>query len=219
MEVKWSDSTKTAYSFNIPSEKTCPGKTPTCVSKCYGLKGRFRPEMNGSATTDYNFKVLQDDVTAIERIKWPNKKSINSFRINGVGDIYSLEFGRSIFKMCHNNNNKEFWLYTRSFDIIDTLLSEQNKPENLVLFLSADVDNVNKAHELAEKYNLPVAYMGHDVATEKDAFVCPSTTGDPRFKLSKRKEEAPCIKCKYCFNRKEKFDIFRTKKGVRFLYH
>lgn len=219
MKVVWSDSTKTAYSFNIPAATTCPGKTKTCFVKCYGLKGRLRPGMNGSITTDKNIAVLTEDVTAIERIAWPKSKDINDFRLMGVGDLYSIEFGRSVFNMCEINSDKGFWMYTRSFEILTKLLGERKIPDNLVLFVSADIDNVAEAEAMAAKYDLPVAYMGDDVAPEKDAFVCPTTAGDPRFRLSKIKTEAPCIKCKYCFNRKEKFVAYRTKKGVRFFYH
>lgn len=225
LEIKIADSTKTGYSFNIPAgysnvtgKQTCVGMTAKCFEICYGRGGRFRPGMNGTITTEHNLAALEQDVNALERVKWPSG-GINEYRLLGTGDMYSLEFGRSMFRMCDQNPTKGFWMYTRSFDILRQLLAERSVPANLVLFVSADVDNVKEAEDMADLFDLPVAYMGDDVAPDRDAFVCPSTTGDPRFALSRKKSEAPCLKCRYCVDRKASFAAYRVRKGVRFYYH
>lgn len=211
--LELSENTKTAFSLNLPAKVTCPGKTASCEEACYADKGRMR--MNGALVTGRNLTRLQKDVTSVERMKLPKSDAI-AIRLLGAGDIFSLGFGRALFRLCDNNPKKRFWMYTRSFSILRQLLRERQVPANLVLFVSADVDNIEDAKYMAEKYNLPIAYMG-EVAEEVNAFTCPAIANPAKLPLTKRKAEAPCQRCKYCFNAKT--EQMRLVKGVRFPIH
>lgn len=216
MDLKVSENTKTSYAFNLPAMTSCPGATDKCKAVCYANSGRYL--MNGKWTTDHNWSVIQKDPTAVERIRWPRSKDVQDFRLMSAGDIFSLEFGRSVFKMCDLNPHLGFWAYSRSFAILRELLTERSVPENLTLFVSADEDNLRQAREMSRKFGLPIAYMG-DVAPNAEAFECPAIANPDKFPLSKRKAEAPCQRCRYCFDRKKKFVVFRLLKGVRFRIH
>ena len=167
--LELSENTKTAYSLNLPAKKACPEKTAACEEVCYADKGRMR--MNGALVTGRNWDRLQNDVTSVERIKLPKSNEL-AIRLLGAGDIYSLGFGRSMFRLCDKYPEKKFWAYTRSFSILRQLLREREIPANLSLFVSADNDNIEDANYMAEKYGLPIAYMG-DTAPEVESFVCP----------------------------------------------
>lgn len=207
----------TGYSLNLPAIKSCPGSTAACEAVCYANRGRYL--MNGKWVTDHNWDVLQGDVTAVERIKWP-MKSIKNHRLLGSGDLYSVPFARSMFRMCDQNPDAGFWMYTRSFAVLREILEERAVPKNLVLFISADECNVAEAESMATLFDLPVAYMGKEVRPDVDAFVCPKTNGSEHIKLSRRVAETACQKCRFCIeNSKPGFVDYRKRKSLRFYEH
>lgn len=204
--------TKTGISINLPSKTSCPGKTDACSAVCYAARGRYL--MNGKFVTDRNWIALLKDVRAIVETKLPG--GLHGYRLMGAGDIFSEEFCHAVFDLVEKNPTKQFWLYTRSFAILGSVLKSGRKiPTNLVVFLSADVDNIRAAEVMAKVFGLPLAYMG-DVNKGK-AFDCPAIVNPTKLPLSRKKLEAPCQKCKYCFN--PKTAAMRMQKGVRFPLH
>lgn len=209
-----SSNTKTGYAFNLPAIKSCPGSTEACRAICYANRGRYL--MNGAFTTDHNWAVVQADPTAVERIKWPRSKSIKAHRLLSSGDIFSLEFGRSLLRMCDDNPDVIFWGYTRSLGILRALLNERSLPANLSLFISVDKNNKHWALPMCREFNIPPAYMGDKVADGKQ-FICPAVAKPEKYPLSRRKADTPCQRCTYCFS--DKVEKHRTEVGVTFPEH
>jgi Gene product 88 len=213
-EMTISSNTKTGYSLNLPAIKSCPGSTRACRSICYANRGRYL--MNGALTTDHNWAIVQADPTAVERIKWPLSKSVKAHRLMSSGDIFSVEFGRSLLRMCDKNPHLIFWGYTRSLGILRALLNERPLPPNLTLFISVDKDNKQYALAMCKEFGLPPAYLGDDVADGKQ-FICPAIAKPDKYPLSRKKSETPCQRCTYCFS--DKVAAHRAEIGVTFPEH
>jgi len=214
LATRMSENTKTAYSLNLPAITSCPGATDSCTKVCYANRGRYL--MNGKITTDHNWKVLNEDASSL--LNMPIPKKATSIRLLGSGDIFSVDFGLNLFRMCELNPGIDFWAYTRSFTILREILSQKSVPANLVLWVSADEDNVDRAEKMAEEFGLPVAYMG-ETPSNSNPVPCPAITRPNEFPLTKKKEDAPCQRCTFCFSQKPSAAKVRKRKGVRFLEH
>ena len=106
------------------------------------------------ADTDHR-KSLGDSVTGYD------------FRIHWDGDFFSHEYAGAWSYVITVFPQVNFWVYTRSFtedlNVIPDLIGHQN----LTIYLSADSDNVDRAHEVAKEFpEVYIAYLGD---TFKDA--------------------------------------------------
>lgn len=129
----------------------CPGATPACREVCYvqGLR-EHRPDVY--ARYEENSTTIRKVVAgnlgpswAAVLAGWINTHAPGGFRWHVSGDVISWQHAKWIRSVCRMSSGVTHWIYTRSFKLIGPLLGVPN----LILNLSADVDNWDKAQRTA----------------------------------------------------------------------
>ncbi len=164
-------------SFNLPSKRTCPGKTEQCVKYCYATKGHFLYEGTKNKYERNLIASKQDDFVE----KFINELYLtNTFiRIHTSGDFYNQEYFDKICQIARKRPDTKFLAYTRNYRI-----NIKNAPRNLIIFYT--VDNSTKILNPDAKH---YAFVDHfDVIPEhgsnyKNGIIC---TG---------KDCSSCLKC------------------------
>ena len=196
----------------------CVGKTKSCMAACYVERPVKQYPATGVAL-QRNLQSLKDCQTASEfycllkplvvasesqytnylaklrkAADTPSKKEIkilekrgHIFRWHWSGDILTMAHAEAINRIAEEMPSTVFWLYTRTWWIVGAF--KQN--ENIAVYLSVDKDNEHIMRPLAERMNLPLAFMGMD----EETFVCPATNGKLAAKLA-------CVKCGYCYTKR-----------------
>lgn len=219
--------------FNLSPDDTC---TPTaeCFAKCYVRKGVQWPSMinawNHNLTTlvdTYNaggtdtvVALLVDviDRSVSEQIKRGIERPL--FRVHESGDLFARWYANAWRKAAAARPDVTVWLYTRRFEFVGALLSDG--PPNLSVYLSVDVDNVQRAIRVFRKWEdhgVRVATMGETEQIGRDLLrkvtgrigpTCPTT--NPRRKADSWSETdrtnrngrkvwvGACSKCRLCAN-------------------
>ena len=173
-----------AFSFSLPSLKTCPGASSWCKRYCYAFRyEKRRPtcrrayELNLTKTEDLA-EFVRVMVGTIPRI-------IPAFRIHVGGDFFSVAYVESWREIIQAFPQVRFWAYTRSWSDPTLLpaLEELRALENVELFASTDP-------------TMPLPPNGW-----RTAFI----DQDPRSKgLQCPQQEGSlpdCLACGYCFRK------------------
>lgn len=157
--------------FSLVQVKDCPSATPTCTSVCY-VHNLEKAEAEVHGKYAHNSvtirKILQNAIyrqaTEFEFVHWIKKNNIREFRWHVSGDVFSKEYAKFVVSVCNLAPDVLFWIYTRSFNFVETL---QEAP-NLVVNLSADRDNYKKALEINRKYGVRICYLSLEGEIPKD---------------------------------------------------
>lgn len=141
--------------FDLPQGLTCPGSTEICEEKCYqkSVENRMKAGNRDSAVLcarKLNWLAsLQEDfvqrmVAEIKALR-PKRNQKICVRIHASGDFYSKEYMEKWFVISLAiklyERDYTFTAYTKSFDILDRLLSNQDKLKELK----------KKAYDIAKK--------------------------------------------------------------------
>lgn len=208
--------------------ETCPGATDWCFSEdgaqCYARKtekmytNAFKlVERNTIALKEasyeqkvdlYNRAIVEykaNHEKAQKRAPWDIPKV---FRWKWDGDVADKAEARAIRAVCNLHPDVNFWIYTRSFDLVPFLLG----PDNLVVYLSVDRFNLEKARQLhddVDGVSLRYAFCGDDWAETEDLSVsltgrnsprCPELTGHYPLVVDKGNGfgQGACVECGLC---------------------
>jgi hypothetical protein len=143
-----------------------------------------------------------------------NDKKHWYFRLTYSGDIFSEDFARAIVTSCSKFPDVKFWMYTRSFDYVPTLV----KAPNLAVYMSIDPVNIESGYriynQLRYKFNnLGLAHLGAPSKTDSEIkFVgCPETHG----KISNTDARGACAACKLCFTYNDRISL----RNIQFKIH
>tara|TARA_Y100001937_G_scaffold68083_1_gene93057 strand:+ start:658 stop:1359 length:702 start_codon:yes stop_codon:yes gene_type:complete len=195
----------------------CVGKTESCMRVCY-VDGPVNQYPAVAVAMQRNLESLQNCKTANEyycllkplvvdslkqyenylaRLRKAHSKPTTEmrmlekrghiFRWNWSADILTMAHAEAINRIAEEMTTTTFWLYTRTWWIVGAFKQDAN----IAVYLSVDKDNEHIMRPLAERMNLPLAFMGMD----EETFVCPATNGKLAAKLA-------CVKCGYCYTKR-----------------
>lgn len=161
-------------------------------SKCYGNKGFYR--LYTKKLNDKTDKIINDlDNLEKELIDEISKKEKSGyFRFFDKGDILSMEHLQSIMNICNALPNIQFWIPTKSIDILrDYIKNNGNIPKNVTIRISSFM--LNKTMKLDKILHcLPIAsvYDRDNIKNKNnDAFLC------------KTNEKDNCGNCRACWSK------------------
>jgi hypothetical protein len=203
-----------ANSFGLPAGLSCPGQTSICGKVCYA--GKLEKIYSGVRDIlMHNWELLKDaDIPTMETllsdmigefVKETNlaiskgKSATFDFRIHWDGDFFSRDYAIAWANVIRKYPDVTFWAYTRTFDVVDVLAGI----DNLVLYLSADSDNIVEANATAALYNVNIATLADTFKDAKETIIdkgrktyaCPENGG--RIPLISTKGSA-CLSCGIC---------------------
>jgi len=210
-----------ANSFGLPSGKSfsCPGQTSFCERICYagklekiytGVRGILMHnwDLVKDATYHEMVSLIRGMITefhaeTVAQVA-KGKPATFDFRIHWDGDFFSRHYADAWTTVICEFPMINFWVYTRSFtsdlNVIDIIAGIRN----LTVYLSADVDNIDLANEVAGQY--PGVFIATVADTFADAretiidasrksYACPEN--GKRIPLISAKGSA-CIACGVC---------------------
>lgn len=193
-----------APNFNLPALVSCVGATKSCGLACYAQKGHYATR---SVPSMYWFNWIALQMAGPH--KWSSLLSAmvlvalgglsrGFFRLHSSGDFFSQEYFDAWCEVAKRMPNVRFWAYTRTFS-----LDMSRRPENLVVYASADLENLNAAKKFAERWDVKIAYMGMDTA---------QTSGRKHFACPEQENKVQsCLQCGLC--------IYGRGKDVAFKMH
>lgn len=133
--------------FSLPHISSCPGSTPTCRKACYvhGLEKHARDvsdlyRLNAMALSRLLMSEHKARAAAEILGRWIETNCVE-FRWHVSGDLMHDRHAKWIVDVCREAPNVQFWIYTRTFSMVPWLVMSPN----LVVNLSADVDNYSRA--------------------------------------------------------------------------
>ena len=118
--------------FNLPAEKTCPGRTKECGRVCYAKKAeRIYPNSLAKRRWNHAFANSLGFVQAItDEIR---KYGLEKVRIHESGDFYNQRYLNRWIKIAADCPDTRFLAFTKSFH-----LDFSKIPANLVVICSID---------------------------------------------------------------------------------
>lgn len=199
---------------------SCPGATPFCEG-CYAKPLEVGFPSVGRLVA-HNLSTLQSagsNVAALASLLRPvvetfvaectkaEKKAGGPvervYRIHWDGDFYSRPYAAAWRIVIDENPGVQFWVYTRSFDVVDIL---QSAP-NLALYLSVDADNARRAKATHKRFpGTRLAFCAptwdgtEEVAAlfpaERRGARCPALTG--KVPMVNAQGVGACVSCTLC---------------------
>lgn len=139
-------------SYNLPSSKCITGQKLKDVegSVCYGcyaaddwkwVKRTHRysnyPMPNVTKSLKKRYKAIHHPLWVPAMVMAIKSRRNKYFRFHDSGDIQSLNHLRNITQICQLLPRIKFWLPTREYHIVDHFLMEFDRPENLIIRISA----------------------------------------------------------------------------------
>ncbi|GMQ95058.1 MAG: hypothetical protein BMS9Abin13_168 [Patescibacteria group bacterium] len=148
--------------FSLVQVEDCPFATPICKSVCY-VHRLEEAEQEVHHAYRENSRAIREilkypahQCAAQQALAaWIRTHCKYGFRWHVSGDIFSLQYARFIANVCNQAPHVLFWIYTRSFAYTEPLL----EAPNLIVNLSADEDNLEKAYAYHRKYGFRICYM------------------------------------------------------------
>lgn len=125
---------------NLPSHKTCPGKTKICSKICYATKSE---RIYGYKVNNKRRLVFEESLkdTFVEKIisELKNMSHITRVRLHESGDFYSQKYLDKWIKIAKALPHITFLAYTRSFN-----LDFSGRPKNFIVYWSFDASTKTK---------------------------------------------------------------------------
>ena len=215
-----------ANTFGLPAGKdySCPGQTPTCASVCYA--GKLEKVYKGVRNTLlHNWELLKDatltaQVTLLDEMILDFKADCEKrnapklFRIHWDGDFFSSQYAKAWKEVIENNNDVQFWVYTR----VKSAAIILKDIANLSLYYSSDDDNIETATELKQVHKIKLAYLGKTFAATET--VMKEIIGKPGAKCPENNKQIPliskagsaCVSCGLCVFNKADIRFSASKK-------
>lgn len=154
-------------SYSVTPVKTCPANVP-CRVDCYATQGTFQ---FGSVQDGYAFNLynLIKDPTAVltdlDQIIKAKKPAY--FRWNVAGDFFSKDYIRIAITLAYWHPEVHFMAYTKWYDLVQTVISEEGKPKNLSIILSRWAD-----YPCNNYLGLPESWVIESAADRKKGMIC-----------------------------------------------
>jgi hypothetical protein len=141
--------------FNLPRLITCTDSTELCRKVCYAKKAErecfpaCKPQRMRNLFLSYRHDFVE---SMIKEISGSGRKKV---RIHESGDFYNQEYLEKWFKIIRALPDVIFVAYTKS------VLEYKNKPNNMILFFSADNSTMlwNMMWYKENKYKNAMAYI------------------------------------------------------------
>ena len=174
--------------WNLPAQKTCPGKTGHCSKNCYARKAEkcyptCLPSRERNFIESEGEFFARDMIFTILSIALHSKKPAIIVRIHESGDFYSKEYAEKwllVMEVCRKVDSRiRFIAYTKSFAFFDGV----TLPVNFSLRASVWDDTPARDLEI-------IARNGWDIYTAVDKF-----TDDDKFTQCRCDDCATCGQC------------------------
>lgn len=151
--------------LSLPHISTCPGATEQCMSSCYvyGLQ-QHAPEVykkymqNERVIHRFLMSPGAREEAADKFAAWISANCPDGFRWHVSGDVMNDRYARWIAAVARRSINIRQWIYTRSLDLVATLM----EGPNLVVNISADSDNYKAARSMANNTGVRLCYLTKD---------------------------------------------------------
>jgi hypothetical protein len=198
-----------AFHFDLPPVRTCPGRSSLCESVCYARSGRFVfPQVQ--ARLEWCLKQSLRDDFVDRMVRELYRKGVLLMRWHVAGDFGTPAYARKVKEVAERSPQVTMWAYTRSWriDPIAQLLWEIAELPNFHLWLSAD-DETGYPPHVPDRVR--VAWMQTDESPERADLVfatrevrkdyrrinldllCPTETPEGR------QAGTTCSSCQYCW--------------------
>lgn len=143
----------------------CPGSTAVCRSSCY-VRGLAKHAPEIYAAYEHNARVLAEVLAvgfaageaAVALADWITANAPHGFRWHVSGDVQGWRHARWIAKVSILAPRVPFWIYTRTFEAVPTLM----RAPNLAVNISADSDNWVSALACHKATGARITYLSHD---------------------------------------------------------
>ncbi len=140
----------------------CPGSTVVCRNSCY-VKGLAKHAPEVYQGYQRNLTALQACLaedrlfyySALTLAMWIEENAAAGFRWHVSGDVLSVRHAEWIEEVCRLAPDVPFWIYTRTFEAVETL----SRAENLAVNVSADTENFRDARIIAAAYGARLCYL------------------------------------------------------------
>ena len=173
----------------------------------------------------YNWELLKDatltaQVTLLDEMILDFKADCEKrnapklFRIHWDGDFFSSQYAKAWKEVIENNNDVQFWVYTR----VKSAAIILKDIANLSLYYSSDDDNIETATELKQVHKIKLAYLGKTFAATET--VMKEIIGKPGAKCPENNKQIPliskagsaCVSCGLCVFNKADIRFSASKK-------
>lgn len=211
--------------FGLPAGKeyACPGATSFCTKICYagklekvysGVKNVLVRNFQELVYADYLDGIdgmtnlisdmVQEFLTECDNRKAKGKNVSYDFRIHWDGDFFNRNYADAWANVIMAFPEIHFWVYTRSFTDDAFVIDILSDIDNLTVYLSADVDNIDIANAVAAEYpGVFIATVADTFAEARETIIdssrkvydCPENA--KRIPLITDKGSA-CIRCGIC---------------------
>jgi ferredoxin len=214
-----------ANTFGLPAGKnfSCPGATSICETVCYA--GKLERVYKGvKATLLHNWNLLKDatrndmvallsDMIAEFKSDCDKRKAEKLFRIHWDGDFFSDEYAYAWKTVIENNQDIQFWVYTR----VPTAALILKDISNLSLYFSTDDENIKHAKNM-KTVGIKLAYLGKTFAVGEN--VMKDLVGKVGAKCPENNKQIPlistngsaCVSCGLCVYGKADIRFSASKK-------
>ena len=180
-----------APQFNLPALVSCPNATPACGAACYAQAGHYAmkepPKMYWGNWVHLHLIGPHRWVEALRGVVLAglHGQETGHFRLHSSGDFFSQEYFDAWCAVARSLPRVRFWAYTRT-----TTLDLSQRPDNLVIYASADHENMVDSVAFASRWGIKMAYMGEETAelSGRASFACPEQQG----------KVASCVACGLC---------------------
>jgi hypothetical protein len=155
----------TPNALSLPHISTCPGATKECIASCY-IYGLQKNASEVYAKYCQNERVIHKVLARPEEYlnivynfsNWISENCKDGFRWHVSGDVMNADHAHWIANVAGHSPNVRHWIYTRSLWLVDILA----RPVNLVVNVSADVENYINAREAALTHGVRLCYLTRD---------------------------------------------------------
>lgn len=200
-----------AFHFDLPPVRTCPGRSKLCEGVCYAQTGRFRfPQVRERLEWAFEQSRRADFVGRM--VDELYRKGVLLMRWHVAGDFYSPDYCKKARAVVEALSGVRFWAYTRSWRVpkLADILWGIAELDNFALWLSAD-DETGYPPYVPD--GVRVAWMQTDESPEQADLVfatrevrkqparinldllCPTETD------AGMRAGTTCSSCQYCFSK------------------
>ncbi len=150
--------------FSLVQINDCPQATDLCKRACYvhGLE-KHAPQVHAlyRHNSEMIHRIIYSSFLASQWVapmaQWIEENCRGGFRWHVSGDVFCKGYAEWIASVCFSAPKVPFWIYTRSFEYVETLIDVCTVDGgNLAINLSCDEDNYHAARHLIDTLKKPL---------------------------------------------------------------
>lgn len=218
---------KGLFSWSVPADTTCPGKSEVCAAICYAKHGHYVFE-NVKTRLEINLEIARQNRFANLMTLEIARRKARRVRVHAAGDFYSVAYTRAWLQIVQACPDTEFWAYTRSWMVkrLRPLLLQLARQPNFTLWLSGD-RSMPRPPRWKHTYVCYVALDDDDkpsykadlvfrhrpktvVKSMNGAIVCPVENG-----VQLKHNDMTCAQCRLCFD-PQRLAVLRRRRAIAF---